>query len=115
MFPCPPGARAYRATRSASGDARAASSGKTRAEGSFFSGLYVLVVNSKVPPLDNPKVKQALSHGVCTAAGFFNCMGCKPQCGKCVPYVRQMVADHRKTMTCASNCDTPEEAAIAAE
>jgi peptide/nickel transport system substrate-binding protein len=35
--------------------------GKTHAEGALYSGLYVLLVNSKVPPLDNPKVKQALS------------------------------------------------------
>jgi len=34
---------------------------KARAEGAFYAGLYVLGVNSKVPPLDNPKVKQALS------------------------------------------------------
>lgn len=37
------------------------SSGKTRVEGAFYAGLYVLAVNSKVPPLDNPKIKQALS------------------------------------------------------
>ena len=34
---------------------------KARAEGAVYAGLYVLAVNSKVPPLDNPKVKQALS------------------------------------------------------
>jgi len=73
--------------------------------------MYVCICHG----FNEKKVKQALSQGVCTAAGFFNCMGCKPQCGKCVPYVRQMVADHRKAMTCASNCDVPEEAAIAAE
>ena len=34
---------------------------KARAEGALYAGMYVLGVNSKVPPLDNPKVKQALS------------------------------------------------------
>jgi peptide/nickel transport system substrate-binding protein len=34
---------------------------KARAEGAFYAGLYVMGVNSKTPPLDNPKVKQALS------------------------------------------------------
>ena len=33
----------------------------TRAIGALYAGLYVLAVNSKVPPLDNPLVKQALS------------------------------------------------------
>jgi peptide/nickel transport system substrate-binding protein len=36
-------------------------SGKTRVEGSFNAGLYVLMSNVKVPPLDNPKFRQALA------------------------------------------------------
>jgi peptide/nickel transport system substrate-binding protein len=33
----------------------------TRVDGALYAGLYVLGVNSKRPPLDNPLVKQALS------------------------------------------------------
>jgi peptide/nickel transport system substrate-binding protein len=33
----------------------------TKVVGALYAGLYVLAVNSKVPPLDNPLVKQALS------------------------------------------------------
>jgi len=33
----------------------------TKVAGTLYAGLYVLAVNSKVPPLDNPLVKQALS------------------------------------------------------
>ena len=33
----------------------------TKVQGAFYAGLYVLGVNSKRPPLDNPLVKQALS------------------------------------------------------
>jgi peptide/nickel transport system substrate-binding protein len=33
----------------------------TRVVGALYAGLYVLAVNSKRPPLDNPLVKQALS------------------------------------------------------
>src|SRR2546428_2672062 len=36
----------------------------TRVVGALYAGLYVLAVNSKVPPLDNPLVKQALSLAV---------------------------------------------------
>src|SRR5262250_582663 len=36
----------------------------TRVTGALYAGLYVLAVNSKVPPLDNPLVKQALSLAV---------------------------------------------------
>src|SRR5262249_23596882 len=36
----------------------------TRVASALYAGLYVLAVNSKVPPLDNPLVKQALALGV---------------------------------------------------
>jgi peptide/nickel transport system substrate-binding protein len=38
--------------------------GNTRVVGALYAGLYVLAVNSKVPPLDNPLLKQALSLGI---------------------------------------------------
>ncbi len=40
---------------------RVAKNATTKVEGVLYGGLYVLGVNSKIPPLDNPKVKQALS------------------------------------------------------
>src|SRR5713101_6354600 len=40
---------------------RIAASASTRVTGALYAGLYVLGVNSKRPPLDNPLVKQALS------------------------------------------------------
>jgi peptide/nickel transport system substrate-binding protein len=40
---------------------RVAGNASTRVAGSLYAGLYVLAVNSKRPPLDNPLVKQALS------------------------------------------------------
>ena len=47
----------FRPTR-ASASTRNAS---TKVQGALYAGLYVLAVNSKRPPLDNPLVKQALS------------------------------------------------------
>ena len=43
---------------------RVAKHPNTKVEGALYSGLYVLMANSKRPPLDNPKVKQALSLGI---------------------------------------------------
>ncbi|HKW95024.1 MAG TPA: ABC transporter substrate-binding protein [Methylomirabilota bacterium] len=40
----------------------------TRVTGALYAGLYVLAVNSKRPPLDNPLVKQALSLAIDRAA-----------------------------------------------
>jgi peptide/nickel transport system substrate-binding protein len=43
---------------------RVASNAATKLQGALYAGLYVLAVNSKRPPLDNPLVKQALSLGI---------------------------------------------------
>jgi peptide/nickel transport system substrate-binding protein len=40
---------------------RVAANPSTRVAGALYAGLYVLAVNSKVKPLDNPLVKQALA------------------------------------------------------
>ena len=40
---------------------RVTANAATRVAGALYAGLYVLAVNSKVKPLDNPLVKQALS------------------------------------------------------
>jgi peptide/nickel transport system substrate-binding protein len=40
---------------------RVAGNATTRVAGALYAGLYVLAVNSKRPPLDNPLIKQALS------------------------------------------------------
>src|SRR5215470_3131054 len=42
-------------------DERVAGNATTRVAGALYAGLYVLAVNSKRPPLDNPLIKQALS------------------------------------------------------
>ena len=43
---------------------RVTANAATRVAGALYAGLYVLAVNSKVKPLDNPLVKQALALGV---------------------------------------------------
>jgi peptide/nickel transport system substrate-binding protein len=40
---------------------RVSANASTRVAGALYAGLYVLAVNSKVAPLDNPLVKQAMS------------------------------------------------------
>src|SRR3989440_8910030 len=43
---------------------RVTGNASTRVAGALYAGLYVLAVNSKRPPLDNPLVKQALSMAI---------------------------------------------------
>src|SRR5262249_49234551 len=40
---------------------RVKANASTQVVGALYGGLYVLAVNSKVPPLDNPLVKQAMA------------------------------------------------------
>ncbi len=47
---------------------RVTANASTKVEGALYAGLYVLAVNSKRPPLDNPLVKQALSLAIDRAA-----------------------------------------------
>lgn len=39
-------------------------------------------------------VKRALDQGAASTAGVYRALECRPQCGKCVPYVRDMVKGH---------------------
>ncbi len=59
--------------------------------------MYVCICHA----LNDKKVKAALSDGATTPAAVFRHHGCQVQCGKCVPTVRAMAADHRAT--CAQN------------
>jgi bacterioferritin-associated ferredoxin len=64
------------------------------------AAMYVCICHG----FTEKKVKQALSSGARTAAGVFNGLGCRPQCGKCVPYVRQMVSEHACNDSCSQAC-----------
>lgn len=52
--------------------------------------MYVCICNA----FTDKQVKRSLEEGACSAAGIFRAMGCAPQCGTCVPYVREMVRSH---------------------
>jgi bacterioferritin-associated ferredoxin len=52
--------------------------------------MYVCICNA----FTDKQVKRSLDQGACSAAGIFKAMGCAPQCGTCVPYVREMVRTH---------------------
>lgn len=43
--------------------------------------------------LTDHKIKELAASGTRTAAGVYQQLGVRPKCGKCVPYVRDMVKD----------------------
>jgi len=51
--------------------------------------MYVCLCNA----LTDRDVAPHTSSGQCTVAMVYRACGCQPQCGKCVPYVRQMLRD----------------------
>lgn len=52
--------------------------------------MYVCICHG----LNDKKVKAALVNGAVTPASVFRHYECKVQCGKCVPTMREMAADH---------------------
>ena len=53
--------------------------------------MYVCICHG----LNDKKVKAALTNGAKTPASVFRHYECQVQCGKCVPTMREMAADHR--------------------
>ncbi|WP_084536640.1 (2Fe-2S)-binding protein [Azospirillum halopraeferens] len=66
--------------------------------------MYVCICHA----FTDKQVKKALEGGARTTAAVYRTLGHKVQCGKCVPYVRGMVEEHRQETfgTCAGggNC-----------
>ncbi|MGQ9367295.1 (2Fe-2S)-binding protein [Azospirillum sp. ST 5-10] len=54
--------------------------------------MYVCVCHA----FTDKQVKKALNEGARNTAGVYKSLGHKVQCGKCVPYVRGMVEEHRQ-------------------
>ena len=52
--------------------------------------MYVCLCNG----LTDRDVRNTADDG-CSVAMVYRALGCEPQCGKCVPYVRQMVREAR--------------------
>ncbi|MFD1627526.1 (2Fe-2S)-binding protein [Azospirillum griseum] len=64
--------------------------------------MYVCICNA----LNERKVQASLDNGATTPAAVFRQHGCQVQCGKCVPTLRAMTAEHRAT--CARRRAQPD-------
>jgi bacterioferritin-associated ferredoxin len=53
--------------------------------------MYVCICHA----FTDKQVARMLRDGARTTAGVYRGLGCTPQCGKCVPHVRQMVREHK--------------------
>ncbi|HEV7369605.1 (2Fe-2S)-binding protein [Arenibaculum sp.] len=53
------------------------------------------------------QVARMLQDGARTTAGVYRGLGCTPQCGKCVPHVRQMVREHKGCSDLGTPCAEP--------
>lgn len=49
--------------------------------------MYVCLCNA----LTDRDVRAHSANAGCSVAMVYRALGCEPQCGKCVPYVRQML------------------------
>jgi len=73
--------------------------------------MYVCICHG----LNDKKVKAALTNGAKTPASVFRHHGCQVQCGKCVPMMREMAADHRDHCPQPANVDLVPAYGVAAE
>ena len=51
--------------------------------------MYVCLCNG----LTDRDVRNSAESGGCSVAMVYRSHGCEPQCGKCVPYIRQMLRE----------------------
>ena len=49
--------------------------------------------------INDRQIKQALCLGACRIADVYKWLGIRPQCGRCVPCVREMLARHTEKQT----------------
>lgn len=66
--------------------------------------MYVCICHA----LNDKKVKAALDNGARTPASIFRHHSCQVQCGKCVPLMREMAAQH--SGGCGSCASSPAPA-----
>lgn len=57
--------------------------------------MYVCVCNA----LNDRQVRQALCDGACKASEIYRHFGVRPQCGRCVPAMQQMVRDGERKVS----------------
>ncbi|KAF0141442.1 MAG: putative bacterioferritin-associated ferredoxin [Rhodospirillaceae bacterium] len=54
--------------------------------------MYVCICHG----LSDRQIKQAVCQGACRAAEVYKYFGVRPQCGRCVPYVRAILTHHEE-------------------
>jgi bacterioferritin-associated ferredoxin len=51
--------------------------------------MYICLCNG----LTDGKVRMVARRAECSVAEVYRALGCKPQCGKCVPFVRDLIRE----------------------
>lgn len=51
--------------------------------------MYICLCNG----FTDGKVRMVARRGDCSVAEVYRALGCKPQCGKCVPFVRDLIRE----------------------
>ena len=59
--------------------------------------MYVCLCNG----LRDRDLRPHISGGSCSVSMVYQACGCRPQCGKCVPFVRQMLREGNEDVTAA--------------
>jgi bacterioferritin-associated ferredoxin len=61
--------------------------------------MYICLCNG----FTDGKVRMVARRGECSVAEVYRALGCKPQCGKCVPLVRDLIRETADSRMAASS------------
>lgn len=57
--------------------------------------MFICVCNG----IRDKDVSSSVANGCHSAASVFKELGCRPQCGQCVPYVREQISQLQQSIT----------------
>jgi bacterioferritin-associated ferredoxin len=73
--------------------------------------MYICLCNG----FTDGKVRMVARNGECSVSEVYRALGCKPQCGKCVPFVRDLIRAEASTAAASSAMMAPPDSLLIAD
>jgi bacterioferritin-associated ferredoxin len=72
--------------------------------------MYICLCNG----FTDGKVRTIAQRGDCSVAEVYRALGCKPQCGKCVPLVRDLIRETAQVLDSSALARSPSDGLLMA-
>jgi len=73
--------------------------------------MYICLCNG----FTDGKVRLVARNGECSVSEVYRALGCKPQCGKCVPFVRDLIRAEASLTAVSPAMTSPPDALLIAD